>query len=324
MFDTELLKSFVAVAESGGFTRAATRLNSTQSTVSAQIQRLESDAGHPLFVRSTRAVNLTPAGELLLGYARTILRLNEDAWLHLSGKRRGGRLRVGAGEDLVGWLPKILRDFSRQYPDVRIEVEIGIGTDLFRMMETRTLDLAIGGVCVDQVGGRTLFKEPLVWAFTSELEVPEPLPLAFFPEPCPYREAALRALASTQRDWHIACTSSSLAGVRAIALAGIAVTPLPMHAMTPGLRALGPNTGLPTLPKVDFVLELNQAETRETVKAFADHCERAFAADGRQRKARRNFRGPRQTRREEKPPGHGAGDSGSRVPLAAQCGRLSK
>jgi DNA-binding transcriptional LysR family regulator len=306
MFDTELLKSFVAVAESGGFTRAAARLNSTQSTVSAQIQRLESDAGRPLFVRSTRSVNLTPAGEALLGYARTILRLNEDARLHLSGRRCGGRLRVGAGEDLAGWLPNILRAFSRQYPDARIEVEIGIGMDLFRMMETRALDLAIGGVCVDQVGGgRTLFKEPLVWAFASELEVPDPLPLAFFPEPCPYREAALRALASTQRDWHIACTSSSLAGVRAIAMAGIAVTPLPMHAMTTGLRALGPKTKLPTLPKVDFVLAINQAETRETVMAFADYCERAFAAEVGQRKrgetsVDRDKRGARRSRRDRK------------------------
>ena len=147
MFDTELLKSFVAVAESRGFTRAAARLHSTQSTVSAQIQRLENDAGHPLFVRSTRSVRLTPAGELLLGYARTILRLNEDARLHLSGARHVGRLRVGAAEDLAGWLPKILRAFSRQYPEVCIDVEIGIGTSLFKMLETQELDLAVGG-CV--------------------------------------------------------------------------------------------------------------------------------------------------------------------------------
>jgi DNA-binding transcriptional LysR family regulator len=298
MFDPDLLKTFIAVAESGGFTRAAARLNSTQSTVSAQIQRLESDARHPLFVRSTRSVRLTPSGEVLLGYARTILRLNEDARLHLSGERRGGRLRVGAGEDLAGWLPKILRAFARQYPDVRIEVEIGVGMNLFRMMETRALDLAIGGVCVDQAGSRSLFKEPLAWAFASEFEVPDPLPLAFFPEPCPYREAALRTLASTRREWRIACTSSSLAGVRAMATAGIAVTPLPLHAMTPGLRGLGRTSKLPTLPEVDIVLEVNQAETREAVLSFADHCERAFAAEGRSRKVLRNLHALPQSRRE--------------------------
>ncbi len=110
MFDTDLLKSFVAVAENGGFTKAAKVLNSTQSTISAQIQRLESDAERPLFVRSTRSVRLTSAGEMLLGYAQTILRLNEDARLRLSGARHAGRLRVGAGEDLAdSWLPGVLR-----------------------------------------------------------------------------------------------------------------------------------------------------------------------------------------------------------------------
>jgi DNA-binding transcriptional LysR family regulator len=112
------------------------------------------------------------------------LRLNEDARLHLSGKRRGGRFRVGSGERPCR-LAKILRAFSRQYPRRRIEVEIGIAMGLIRMMEMRTLDLAIGEVCVDQVGGRALFKEPSVWAFASELAVPDPLPLAFFAEPCP-------------------------------------------------------------------------------------------------------------------------------------------
>jgi DNA-binding transcriptional LysR family regulator len=287
MFDAELLKSFVAVAESGGFTRAAARLNSTQSTVSAQIQRLESHAGHALFIRSTRSVRITPAGGVLLGYARTILRLNEDARLHLSCDRRGGRLRIGAGEDLASWLPRILRPFNREYPDVRVEVEIGIGMDLFRMMETEALDLAIGGVCAGHFGGRKLWQEPLVWAFASDIEVPDPLPLAFFPEPCPYRESALRALASTQRPWHIACTSSSLAGVCAIAAAGIAVTPLPAHAVTAGLRILGKEDNLPGLPKVDYILEANRTDTRRVVSAFAEYCERALVARGDAQKLQR-------------------------------------
>ena len=110
MFDPELLRSLVAVVENGGFTSAARAMNSTQSTISAQIQRLENEAGRPLFVRNTRSVRLTSAGETLLGYARTILRLNEDARLRLSGARNVGRLRVGAGEDLAdSWLPRAAR-----------------------------------------------------------------------------------------------------------------------------------------------------------------------------------------------------------------------
>src|ERR1700722_6078422 len=240
MFDTELLRSFVAVAESGGFTKAAKLLNSTQSTVSAQIHRLEDEAGRPLFVRSTRSVALTSAGETLLGYARTIIRLNEDARLRLSGVRHAGRVRVGAQEDLTdNWLPKVLQRFCRRYPGLEVELEIGIGPKLFEMVGSRELDLAVGGLCNGRAEGRKLWSEPLVWAFSAQIEVPDVLPLAFFPEPCPYREAALRALAGSPRQWHIACTSSSLAGVRAACMAGLAVTPLPRHAIRPGLRVLG-------------------------------------------------------------------------------------
>lgn len=89
----------------------------------------------------------------------------------------------------------------------------------------------------------------LVWAFSADAEVPKVLPLAFFPEPCPYRETALRALAGSRRRWHIACTSSSLAGVSAACMAGLAVTPLPKHAIRPGLRILGKRTSYRCFPR---------------------------------------------------------------------------
>jgi DNA-binding transcriptional LysR family regulator len=270
MFDTGLLRSFVAVAESGGFTNAAKLLNSTQSTVSAQIQRLEDEAGQLLFVRSTRSVQLTSAGETLLGYARTILRLNEDARLRLSGARHAGRVRVGANEDLTdSWLPKVLHRFGSQYPEVEVELEIGIGPSLFEMVKTKELDLAVGGLC-DGREGRRLWSEPLVWAFSAGIEVPSVLPLAFFPEPCPYREAALRALAGSPKRWRIVSTSSSLAGVRAAAMAGLALTPLPLQTVRPSLRILGKKEKMPRLPEIEYVLQTRENDTRPAVSALAN------------------------------------------------------
>jgi DNA-binding transcriptional LysR family regulator len=270
MFGTELLRSFVAVAESGGFTNAAKRLNSTQSTVSAQIQRLEEDAGRSLFVRSTRSVQLTSAGETLLGYARTILRLNEDARLHLSGVRHAGRVRVGANEDLTdSWLPKVLHRFGRQYPEVEVELEIGIGPRLFEMVETQELDLAVGSFCRGRAEGRRLWSEPLVWAFSTSVEVPSVLPLAFFPEPCPYREAAIRALAGSPKQWRIVSTSASLAGVRAAAIAGLALTPLPLQMIRPGLCILDKKAKMPSLPEIEYVLQVRETDTRPAVSALA-------------------------------------------------------
>lgn len=270
MFDAELLRTFVAVAESGGFTKAAKALNSTQSTVSAQVHRLEDEAGRLLFVRSTRSVQLTSDGETLLGYARTILRLHEDARLCLSGVRRAGRVRIGASEDLTDrWLPKVLQRISRECPSVEIELEIGLGPNLLEMVDNQELDLAIGGVCDRQIEGRRVWKEPLVWAFAANVECPVELPLAFFPEPCPYREAALRALAGSAKQWRIISLSSSIAGVRAAAIAGLAVTPLPLQSIRPGLRVLGKAEKMPKLPDVEFVLKARETDTRPAVAALA-------------------------------------------------------
>jgi DNA-binding transcriptional LysR family regulator len=271
MFDTALLRSLVAVAESGGFTSAAKLLNSTQSTVSAQIQRLEEEAGRALFVRSTRSVELTSAGETLLGYARTILRLNEDARLRLSGVRHAGRVRVGANEDLTdSWLPKVLHSLGREYPEIEVELQIGIGPKLFEMVESQELDLAVGGLCAGQSPGRRLWSEPLVWTLSAGVQIPGVLPLAFFPEPCPYREAALRALAGSQKQWRIVSTSSSLAGVRAAAMAGLALTPLPLQTVRPGLRILDNKDKMPKLPEVEYVLYMKESETRPVVSTLGN------------------------------------------------------
>lgn len=256
MFETELLRSFVAVVELQGFTRAAEHLHLTQSTVSAQIRRLEDQAGRPLLRRSTRSVALTEAGETLLGYARSILRLNRDARASLSESSLAGGIRIGASEDVAGsGLPEVLRRFAARHPAVRIEVEVGIATTLFQALEDGRLDLILCSRCHGDGRGWTLWREPLAWAAAVDLDLlPDPIPLAFFPEPCPYREAALAGLAGIRRPWRIAYVSPSIAGVRAAALAGLAVTPLPLSAIGPGLRVLGPEDGLPPLPEVEFVV----------------------------------------------------------------------
>jgi DNA-binding transcriptional LysR family regulator len=162
-------------------------------------------------------------------------------------------------------LPEVLRYFGRQYPAVRVELEIGIGTTLFKMLETGELDLVVGGRCDGQTQVADCVRSPWCGLFRADAEVPKVLPLAFFPEPCPYREAGLRALAGNPRRWHIACTSSSLAGVRAACMAGLAVTPLPKHAIKPGLRVLGKTDNLPILPEVEYVSQTNETDTRQII-----------------------------------------------------------
>ncbi|MDX8521651.1 LysR family transcriptional regulator [Mesorhizobium dulcispinae] len=275
MFETELLRVFITVAECGGFTRASEVLHSTQSTVSAQIRRLEDQAGQALFARSTRSVQLTPAGDTLLGYARTILRINEDARQRLSGAVPAGRIRLGSSEDLTGaWLPRLLRRFVTQFPQVAIDLEIGIGPRLLRRLDKGEIDVMVAGRCAGDTEGWRLWREPLVWAFARESEPPTPLRLAFFPEPCPYREAALRALGGqgeANQGWTIACTSDSLAGVRAAAVAAIAITPLPRSLVGPELRILGPEAAsLPSLPDVEYIAKVGRRANTSAIATLME------------------------------------------------------
>src|SRR5271166_4627246 len=140
VMEFELLRSFVAVAECGGFHRAAERLNLTQSTVSQQVKRLELETERPLFRRTTRSVALTDEGEMLLGDARRLLQLEEAARRRLAAPRLSGVVRLGTVEEVAGdTLPPALGRFARQHPDVRPEVQVGVSADLIAQIDAGTL-----------------------------------------------------------------------------------------------------------------------------------------------------------------------------------------
>src|SRR5258707_3835901 len=125
MLDLELLRSFVSVVDSGGFTRAGERVHRTQSTVSQQIKRLEDDLGQPLLNRTAKDVTPTEAGERLLSYARRLLSLAEEARDVLSGPSKEGAVRLGIPEDFAAYrLTKLLARFSRSRPGLRLDVRV--------------------------------------------------------------------------------------------------------------------------------------------------------------------------------------------------------
>jgi DNA-binding transcriptional LysR family regulator len=257
MFDSMLLRTFQAVAQEASFTKAAGRLNLTQSAVSAHVRRLEDQAGKILFVRNTRSVALTAEGEMLLGYARAILRLNETARLKLSGAADGVHIRIGASDEFMSaWLPALLRRFQDRRPGLTLEIRVANTGLLLAAMEAGELDLVLGSRCHGDHTGQLLWREPLVWAFAKGASPEDlvPLPLVLFPEPCPYRDAALAALAAAGREWRIAMVSPSVAGLRAAAAAALGVAPLSQSLLTSGLRALAAEAALPDLPEVEFMV----------------------------------------------------------------------
>ena len=257
MLNFELLRTFVAVAECGGFHRAAERLNLTQSTISQQIKRLELETKRPLFRRTTRSVALTDDGEMFLGDARRLLQLEEAARLRLAAPRLAGTVRLGVVEEVAGGaLPSALGRFAMLHPGVKLEVQIGVSADLIQQFNAGRLDVVFAKRPLGTSKGRLVWREPLVWAAADGFDlIPgAALPLALYRERSVSREAALAALHDSQLTWEIVYTSPSLTGVRAAALAGLAITPLPESAVIAGLRILHVEEGLPRLPDLEFAI----------------------------------------------------------------------
>jgi DNA-binding transcriptional LysR family regulator len=236
--DLDLLRCFVTVAEQGGFTSGGQALGLTQSAVSLKVKRLEELVGRRVFERTSRSVALTRDGEALLGYARRILALNDEAVRRLVAPAVAGRLRLGVADHFVPRnLAPLLAKFARTYPEVRLEVEVGRSHELRAAQEAGRLDLVLGKRRDGETAGRPIFTEAVVWAAAPDWRPPEdrPLPLAMLPPGCMFRDRALTALARANLAHEVVYTSASLLGVAAAAQAGFAVTVLGRSGFLPGL-----------------------------------------------------------------------------------------
>src|SRR5258708_5109067 len=197
MMEFELLRSFVAVVECGGFHRAAEQLNLTQSTVSQQIKRLELETKKPLFRRTTRAVALTDDGEMLLGDARRLLQLEEAARRRLTASPLSGTVRLGAVEEVAGGsLPPALGRFARSHPNVKLEVQIGLSSPLIEQLDAGRLDVVFAKRPLGTSRGRLIWREAMVLGApeTVGLVSGAGVPPGVYRERSVSREAALLAL----------------------------------------------------------------------------------------------------------------------------------
>ncbi len=277
--DHELLRTFVAIVDHGGFTRAAQAVNRTQSAVSMQIKRLEEDViQRPLFERQGRQMHLTSEGTTLLGYARRILALQGEALNMLREPDMVGRVRIGVPDDFVmRFLPGILKSFSQTWPLVDVEVQCAPSSELLGRQQG-SLDLSIVTREVGQEIGTILRREETVWVVAESHPVhhQSPLPLALFEEPCFCRRHACNALTRAERQYRIAYSSPSLATLQAVVGAGLAVSALMKSLVTPGMRVLDETDGLPPLPDGSIVLLRSPEATSPAVDGLAQHIVEGF------------------------------------------------
>ncbi|KPF73869.1 MAG: LysR family transcriptional regulator [Blastomonas sp.] len=230
MFDLKLLQAFVTVADAGSFTAAAHRLNSTQSTVSQQIGRLDDVVRRALFDRGARPVKLTPAGEQLIGYARRILALQREALALMSDPSGSRTIRVGVPDDLV--TPEMSQEFARfstRYSEIRLDVATGLSRELSRRFREGELDVAIVKEPSAQADAHASFREPLAWVEASNRSRPwfSPIPLVTFPPGGLYRDQMIDKIEAAGLRWYLAFTGNSLVSVLRAVEAGLGVSILP-------------------------------------------------------------------------------------------------
>lgn len=277
-FDLDVLRSFVTGVELGSFARAADRLGRSTSAVSAQLKKLEEQAGTPLLRKAGRGMALTDAGEVMLAYARRLLELNDEAATAVRGGALEGAVRLGLQEDFgETLLPGVLGRFARAHPKLRVEARIARNAELLDGVNNGRLDLALAW----EAGVRSAHAErvgelPMHWIGPAAGIPPglreggEPLPLVVLEAPCLLRTAAIDALDRAGIAWRIAFTSASLAGTWAAVTAGLGVSVRTPFGLPASVRALdAKEASLPALPALGLALHRAEAEPPPAVARLA-------------------------------------------------------
>ena len=270
--DMDILRSFAAVVDLGGLSQAGRQLGRSQSAVSLQMKRLETQVGERLFLRSGRSLDLSETGEQLLAYARRILALNDEALADLRGVPVEGRLRFGTQQDFTeSWLPTALARFAERHPAVRLQVSVGKGTSYLKALERGRFDLVLALGLGNRPTAEPLGHLPLVWIGRKDFvwRDGEPLPLVTFEGWCRFRRHALALLDEAGIPWRIVLTSPSLAGLWAAANAGLGITVRTAEGLPPDLTLLDEALGLPPLGTVDVSLHSHVGPQSPAAAAFA-------------------------------------------------------
>jgi DNA-binding transcriptional LysR family regulator len=274
-FDLDLLRAFVAVADSGGFTRAAERVGRTQSTISLQIKKLEDNLGHQLLQRDGRQLMLTPVGEILIVYAKRILQLAEEAAARVSEPEISGTVRLGTPEDFASfYLPQVLATFANAHPGVTLDVTCNFSFHLLDGFARGEFDLVlVKREPQGPQGGIAVWRDVLVWVGSPKyvIDPEQPVSLVLAPAPDVYRKRALAGLESVRRPWRVVFTSPSSEGLQAAVRAGLGITVLSKDMVPEGFVILDARHGLPILPDTEIALYRAPGRLSQAAELLTEH-----------------------------------------------------
>jgi len=277
-FDIDCLRSFLVIADTMSFSRAADTVCRSQSTISQQIAKLEGQVGKPLLVRRKgRVLELTSEGDKLAHYARRILQLNDEAYASISDEVLSGFVRLGVpldffGRNFTSWLAR----FKSKHPMVGLEIEANQSENLMKRSGHGEFDLAFFKQEADQRAGTVVLREQLVWVSGPNFvaDSSDSIPLVLFPEGCAYRKLAVAALKDQRRASHLSMVSPSYECLKEAAVAGLGVTVLARALVSAPLRIVPHGLGLPQLPPVELVYSQGRRGNSRVVSELA-----AYLAD---------------------------------------------
>ena len=284
MLDLDLLRTFVAIAETGNFSAAAHAVFRTPSAVSMQVKKMEETLERPLFVRDSRSVTLTEDGERVLAHARRMLAMNQDLMAEFHQQHLQGTVRLGIPDDMAErFLPDMLCRFAKTHPGVNVNAVVENTEPMLNMVAERRLDIALISRLPSQRADRpceVLWSEQLVWAGCRGGIAHEktPIPVSVWDETCAWRKAGLEGLEKSGRAYRIALESGHLSGQKAAVLADLAIAPIPKSALGGSIVQIPASSGLPELPLYELGM-ITREDLPCQAAAAADHLRAAFAND---------------------------------------------
>lgn len=283
--DSSLLRTLVAVVDTGSFVGGSRIVHRTASAVCMQMKRIERQIGHRVFAPRGRSVTLTPDGEALLTYARRVLSIADEAMMRFNSASDSRAVRLGMPDDYAAaFLPSILASFGAANPSVELNVVCRLSTTLFQMLDSGELDIALVTAGMVERSGpsdRHVHRDRLIWAGlpTGVAHRQRPLPIALSSPTCLWRKAAVDALDGANISYRVVCSSDSFAGQLAPVLAGLAVAPLPLATMLPCLALFGAEHGLPPIGSYQLELRYGPGMHNDAVTAIGDLIRAYFAPD---------------------------------------------
>lgn len=280
--NSDLLRTFHAVARTGSVTEGAARIFRSQSAASLQIKKLEDLLGQPVFERHGRGVILTEAGERLLPVAKEVMGILDATLRDLTADDLNGKIRFGIPDDeSKETLSSIIGAFAQSHPRVELEVTCALSTGFPAALSNGSLDLAVYELAQPPTGMEVLRRERTCWMMSRHVDLlsQETIPVALFDRDCWWRDSALAGLKASGRRYRVVYSSQSAAGVAAAIGAGIAIGVMGERSLAPDLKRLGPAEGFGNLPISCLVLTRGEGADNPAIRALETAVRQAFAAE---------------------------------------------